>query len=217
MTLWVRAAKLKPGELKPGDELRGDERCGDKRCSEGKPSSEAASPARRRSAARRHTKTYDNYFPARLSKDYIDDAMAMKRFVIVIGVAATAAALLAHGFAEARGGKSGGSRSGASRSGGWHSGKAHSGNFRSSGGHFRSHSHARIGGFFVAAPFFGSGYSLYPYYSSYGVPAAEPVYYIEKTDGYWYYCTEAGRYYPDVEQCASPWVPVQGWVATPAP
>jgi len=135
----------------------------------------------------------------------------MKRYAIAIGVAVTTAALLTHGLAEAKGGHSGGGRSGGSRSGGWHSG----GHARGGYSHFRSHS--RAGGFFVAAPFFGAGYSLYPYYSSYGVPAAEPVYYIEKTDGYWYYCTEAGRYYPDVEQCPSPWVQVQGWVATPAP
>ncbi|HWI14904.1 MAG TPA: hypothetical protein VNT02_11665 [Burkholderiales bacterium] len=135
----------------------------------------------------------------------------MKRFIVVLGVAVAATALLAHDLAQARGGRSGGGRSGASRSGGWHSG----GHFRGGRSHF--HSYGRVGGFFVAAPFIGSSYSLYPYYSSYGAASAEPVYYIEKTDGYWYYCTEAGRYYPDIEQCGTPWVPVQGWIATPAP
>jgi hypothetical protein len=137
----------------------------------------------------------------------------MNRLAITIGVTVAAAGVLAHGLAEARGGKSGGGRSGASRSGGWHSG----GHFRGGHTHFRSHGGARVGGFFVAGPVFGSGYSLYPYYAPYAVQAAGPVYYIQKTDGYWYYCTEAGRYYPDVEECASPWVPVQGWTSTPAP
>lgn len=145
--------------------------------------------------------------------------VTVKRIAALIGIAVATAGLLAHDAAEARGGRSGGSggaRSGGSHSGGWHSGGSHSGRHAHGGhGHFRSH--VRVGGFFVAAPLVGSSYALYPYYSSYGATVAEPVYYIEKTDGYWYYCTEAGRYYPDVEQCPSPWLQVQGWTATPAP
>jgi hypothetical protein len=143
-------------------------------------------------------------------------AMMKKRYAIAVGVAAATAALLAHGIAEAKGGHSGGGHSGGGRSGGSHSAGRHSGG-HSGGGHSQFRAHSRGGGFFVAAPLIGGGYSLYPYYPSYGVAPAEPVYYIEKTDGYWYYCTEAGRYYPDVEQCASSWMPVQGWVASPAP
>jgi len=135
--------------------------------------------------------------------------MMMKRHTIAVGIAVATAALLMHGIAEAKGGHSGGGRSGGSRSGGSHFGG------HSHGGHGSFRGHSRGGGFLVAAPFFGAGYALSPYYSSYGAPAAGPVYYIQKTDGYWYYCTEAARYYPDVEECASPWVPVQGWVATP--
>lgn len=135
--------------------------------------------------------------------------MAMKRIALI--AVAAGAAMIVHGLAEARGGKSGGGRSHASRSGGWHGGS----HFRSRGGaHFRSHGRFRSGGLFVVAPFFGP---VYPYYSSYPPPAASPVYYIEKTDGYWYYCTEAGRYYPDVQQCQSPWVPVPAYTSTPAP
>lgn len=148
--------------------------------------------------------------PAPAYREYV----AMQRIVVLIGIAVATAGLLAHDPAEARGGRSGGS--GGARSGGSHSGGSHSGR-HSHGGHGHFHSHVRVGGFFVAAPLVGSSYALYPYYSSYGATVAEPVYYIEKTDGYWYYCTEAGRYYPDVEQCPSPWVQVQEWTATPAP
>ena len=139
---------------------------------------------------------------------------------LTLAVTAFAAcAMLAYAYADARGGRGGGrgggSHSGA-RSGGWHS---HShGHSRGFSGGFHRPGRFRSGGFFVAAPLFGYGYGYapYPYYGAYAAPAA-PVYYVERTDGYWYYCPDAGRYYPDVETCDTAWVPVQAYNATTAP
>lgn len=149
----------------------------------------------------------------------------MRRLTLVFGVAMIGAALIAQDYADARGGRSGGSRSGGwhssgSRSGSTHSGASRQGRPHAGGAHFGSgHGGGRTRSsavFLVAAPVYGTGYALVPYYSGLAAAPAEPVYYIEKSDGYWYYCTEAALYYPDVEQCASPWVQVQAWSASPA-
>lgn len=55
-------------------------------------------------------------------------------------------------------------------------------------------------GFVVVAP----GFGWWPGYPYYGVaPSYEPT-----PSGYWYYCSSAGAYYPYVESCPEPWVPV---------
>ena len=51
---------------------------------------------------------------------------------------------------------------------------------------------------FVVAPGFGF-YGVYPYPYDYGT-APYP--------DYWYYCQSAGAYYPYVDNCPEPWVPV---------
>ena len=152
----------------------------------------------------------------------------MRRLTLAFGIAVIGAALAAQGLAEARGGRSGGSRaggwhSGGSYSGSWHSGGSRSGRSHAGSAHFGSGHGGRFGhrtrlsgGFLVAAPLYGTGYALVPYYSGLATAPSEPVYYIEKSDGYWYYCTEAGRYYPEVEQCSSAWVSVQAWSASPS-
>jgi hypothetical protein len=33
-----------------------------------------------------------------------------------------------------------------------------------------------------------------------------PVVYVERDDGYWYYCAPLGAYYPEVAQCTEPWL-----------
>lgn len=78
------------------------------------------------------------------------------------------------------------------------------------------HWHARP--FFVPAPIFVPPYYDYDYYGYYGyappVYAPPPAYvapppdYIERGDGYWYYCPELGAYYPDIMECPGPWQPV---------
>lgn len=49
-----------------------------------------------------------------------------------------------------------------------------------------------------------------PVYYGYRPPAyvVPPPVYIEREDGYWYYCPPLGAYYPDVAECTEPWVPV---------
>lgn len=132
----------------------------------------------------------------------------MRRHVLTFALAVLAAVLLSHGAAEARGGHThGGHWSG-------RSGTAHS---RFGAGHGRGGYGVRSGGrarfrtsFFITAPLFGMGYVPLPsYYTELTGAPGGPVYYTEMTDGYWYYCAEAGRYYPDVQACASPWVRVQ--------
>jgi hypothetical protein len=55
------------------------------------------------------------------------------------------------------------------------------------------------------------GYGSMPYYapppSYYAYPAPPPAY-VERDDGYWYYCAPLGAYYPDVDECQEPWIPV---------
>lgn len=82
-------------------------------------------------------------------------------------------------------------------------------------------SHARLGFYFgvpLAAPYYYP--PVYSYY--YGpriyypeplvVAPAAPVYYIQQDNaatappgGYWYYCRDPQGYYPQVQQCPTPW------------
>lgn len=91
---------------------------------------------------------------------------------------------------------------------GRHAGTAHS------GGHYRPA--PRVGlGVFVAAPFwfYAPAVRYPPVVLS---PSAPPVY-IERASetpaaelapGYWYYCAQAGAYYPEVRECTGAWQPV---------
>jgi hypothetical protein len=61
--------------------------------------------------------------------------------------------------------------------------------------------------------YYGYGSMLYappPSYYDYGQPAyaAPPPAYVERSDDYWYYCAPLGAYYPDVNECPEPWIPV---------
>jgi hypothetical protein len=47
----------------------------------------------------------------------------------------------------------------------------------------------------------------YPYFPP-PVYAEPPQGYVQPAPGYWYYCTSAGAYYPDVASCAEAWLPV---------
>lgn len=80
--------------------------------------------------------------------------------------------------------------------------------------HRHHHGHAGIG-FYIGAPWrpwIAPAPLYYPYYPPQRVivvPAQPPVY-IEQpsADRYWYYCQEAGAYYPQVEECPGAWIPV---------
>lgn len=78
--------------------------------------------------------------------------------------------------------------------------------------HGRGHAHIRFG-FFVGAPVIWHWQVPPPYYYAPRVvvtPAA-PVYIerdpaqTEPVQGYWYYCAEAGAYYPYVKNCPGAW------------
>jgi len=106
---------------------------------------------------------------------------------------------------------------------GWHHGPH--GDY---GGHYGGH-HWHSGPGFVwgfGAPYwwgpgygygygYGNGYGYgYPYGWGWPVP---PLVLRERTvergsdgapDGYWYFCRSQDAYYPDVENCPEPWIPV---------
>ena len=82
------------------------------------------------------------------------------------------------------------------------------------GHHFDSHHfdghhfHNRV---VIAAPFFAVPfYAPYPYPPAYTyeAPAEPPVYQQAPAQNYWYYCPSYGAYYPSVQTCPDPWVPV---------
>ena len=99
-------------------------------------------------------------------------------------------------------------RGGKGHPGGRHAGTTHS------GGHYRAA--PRVGlGVFLAAPFWF--YAPAVRYAPVVVSPSAPPVYIERTDpvsapelapGYWYYCAQAGAYYPEVRECAGAWQPV---------
>ena len=89
-------------------------------------------------------------------------------------------------------------------------------------GGYRHHSHSRSSvGVYIGAPF-GPWVAPPPYYyyppSVYYpprvivVPPPQPPVYIEQAPpdagNYWYYCQQAGAYYPQVQQCPAGWIRV---------
>jgi hypothetical protein len=99
-------------------------------------------------------------------------------------------------------------------------------------GHGHGHGHHHHGGspgYWWGGYGYGYGYwprpYYYPYYPYYPGPVVyaprpvvveQPVY-VERdpaaapapqASSYWYYCESEGAYYPDVETCPEPWVPV---------
>ncbi len=67
----------------------------------------------------------------------------------------------------------------------------------------------------------GPGWWDYPYYAapSVAIPSA-PTTYIQQepaADAYWYYCKEAGAYYPYVKDCPGGWMQVVPQSAPPGP
>lgn len=58
-------------------------------------------------------------------------------------------------------------------------------------------------------PYWGPAYYYPPPYYYYPPPPPQPTEYIERIDpaerGFWYYCEQAGGYYPQVKECESGW------------
>jgi hypothetical protein len=111
-----------------------------------------------------------------------------------------------HGF---HGGRGSGSHGGVhGHSGGRFHGHGHHGfrghhGFKHHGGfhhHHKFHGKAFIG----VAPFFLLGPSFI--HTPPVIVERAPVY--VQPSGFWYYCRSAGAYYPYVETCPEPWVPV---------
>lgn len=86
------------------------------------------------------------------------------------------------------------------------------------GHHGHGHSHGSLGIYF-GAPWrsWGPAYYVAPppvYYTPprvVVVPPPQPPVYIEQTPGasdgqYWYYCSQAGAYYPQVSDCPGGWL-----------
>ena len=83
---------------------------------------------------------------------------------------------------------------------------------------------AIIGGLASSAYAYGPGYGYYGYPYSYGYPvsysasyvADEPSAYVEEAapsqsapaSNFWYYCAEPSGYFPYVQNCNKPWMPV---------
>jgi hypothetical protein len=62
-------------------------------------------------------------------------------------------------------------------------------------------------------PYGYSVYEPYPYYGPTDPPAYVPPESPEQEAApapasYWYYCTEPPGYYPYIQQCKNPWIPV---------
>lgn len=94
------------------------------------------------------------------------------------------------------------------------------------GGHGGHGGHARLGFYFgvpLAVPYYyppAYYYGPRVYYSDpLAYAPAAPAYYIQQDNaastpppgGYWYYCADPQGYYPQVQQCPTPWqqVPAQ--------
>jgi hypothetical protein len=141
----------------------------------------------------------------------------MKRSAFVVVAMAAALALVAGPASAGHGGGHGG--------GGFHGGfrggpEFHGGRDFHGGREFREHEfhHRGFGGPVFIGPSIGWDPFWYPYPAySYAPPVViqpEPQVYVQpQAPGYWYYCTEAGAYYPYVQQCPSGWLSV---VPTPA-
>jgi hypothetical protein len=107
-----------------------------------------------------------------------------------------------------------------------HAAPAHSGEFAGHAGGFAGHAPSghfeghhgfdghhfdgrhfdhRFRGRVVVAPFF------WPYYPYVDPGYVDPGYtYEAPAQSYWYYCPSYGAYYPSVQTCPEPWVPVAG-------
>ena len=125
----------------------------------------------------------------------------MRRLVLALAIVAIAAMP-----AQARGG--GGDRGGG-HVGGHDGGHEH---FEHFGGHerfehFEHFHHGFVGPRVLIGPETFWYPPTYPYYPP-------PVYaepsqgYVQSAPGYWYHCTSAGAYYPNVSNCAEAWLPV---------
>jgi len=58
-------------------------------------------------------------------------------------------------------------------------------------------------------PFWPYGsYGSYAYTPSPVIVQPPPVYIEKPPAGYWYYCASVRAYYPNVQSCAEPWMPV---------
>jgi hypothetical protein len=68
---------------------------------------------------------------------------------------------------------------------------------------FRSHVFIGVGPAFVWGPWWA-----YPYVPPPVVVEPAPPVYVQRAPAYWYYCPSAGAYYPNVQTCNQPWVPV---------
>ena len=111
-----------------------------------------------------------------------------------------------------RGGGFGGSFGGGARIGGFHSrgGFIHRGY---SPGYRGVYVGAGVGSFFLFGPSWGSRY-----YAPYPAYPAEPLVYIEQPKpqlSYWYFCEQAGGYYPEVKECQNGWIQVVPQASAP--
>ena len=77
--------------------------------------------------------------------------------------------------------------------------------------HGRVHGHI---GFYLGSPWVWGPYPYYPPVAVYPRPPARlvvqaaPQTYVRQTPGYWYYCADAGTYFPYVQTCRSGWMQV---------
>ncbi len=87
------------------------------------------------------------------------------------------------------------------------------------------HGHGRVGVFIGVGPGYWGPYPYWwypppyyayppPYYPPAPVVVEQPPAYVEQqppapaAQGYWYYCTSAKAYYPNVQNCSEAWVKV---------
>ncbi len=87
------------------------------------------------------------------------------------------------------------------------------------------HGHGRVGVFIGVGPGYWGPYSYWwypppyyayppPYYPPAPVVVEQPPAYVEQqppapaAQGYWYYCTSAKAYYPNVQNCSEAWIKV---------
>ena len=87
--------------------------------------------------------------------------------------------------------------------------------------HFHGHSVSGFVGFSVFAPWYPwPYYGPLPYWyypPAYGVPPPAGRSYPPGAFGYWYFCPDNKRYYPEVTECPSEWLAVVPRVGSPPP
>jgi hypothetical protein len=134
--------------------------------------------------------------------------------MVVVGIAILlVTATAGHAAPQQGGGFAGHSGGVPGHAGGGFAGHAPSGRFeghpgfqgrRAFGGH-RHFDHRFRGGVVFVAPFY------WPYYPYVDPGYVDPGYtYQAPAPSYWYYCPSYGAYYPSVQSCPVPWVPVPG-------